>query len=223
MKKNNSIFISILAILLLIVLGIIAINVAPIIKNFIYDLNILKQINEIVTQFKILGIPIIILSQFIQVFLVIIPSEPIELISGMTYGGFLGCVLCFIGATLGTVLIFIITRKYQSNTLSKIYNKYQKQFKTLQKGQNIETIIFILYLVPGLPKEFFSYFVGLTPISLKKFLIISSIARFPSIISSTIGGASLIKGNIELPIILFISTSIFSIIGVFIYKKIQKK
>lgn len=223
MKKFKPIFLSVLAILTLIIVGIIAINLAPTIKKFIYDLDILKQINEIVNQFKILGIPIIILAQFIQVFLVIIPSEPIELISGMSYGGLLGFVLCFIGSTLGTIVIFTITRKYKSKTLSKIYDKYEKQFKTLQKGQNIETIIFILYLVPGLPKEFFSYFVGLTPISLKKFIVISSIARIPSVVSSTIGGASLIKGNIELPIILFIATSIFSIIGVAVYKKFQKK
>jgi len=72
----------------------------------------------------------------------------------------------------------------------------------------------ILFLIPGTPKDLIVYISALLPINPYRFVIISVIARIPSIISSTLAGANLAVGNWELSILIYLIT--FAIIGIVI-------
>lgn len=80
----------------------------------------------------------------------------------------------------------------------------------------------ILFLIPGTPKDLLVYIAGLLPIKPLKFILISSIARFPSVISSTLAGANLAKGNWQFSILIYAIT--FLIVGIilFVMKKVDK-
>ena len=90
----------------------------------------------------------------------------------------------------------------------------------LQNTKKLNILIFILFFIPGKPKDLFTYFIGLTPMKLRTFLILSSIARIPSVISSTIGGEALGLQNYTFAIVVFILTAAISGIGLLIYRKI---
>ena len=92
--------------------------------------------------------------------------------------------------------------------------------KFLQNTKKLNILIFILFFIPGTPKDLFTYFIGLTPMKLRTFLILSSIARIPSVISSTIGGEALGLQNYTFAIAVFILTAAISGIGLLIYRKI---
>lgn len=86
-----------------------------------------------------------------------------------------------------------------------------------------DTFIFLLFFIPGTPKDLFTYFVGLTEIKLSTFLTISMVARIPSILSSTFGGHLLGEKQYLGAILLYGITGGVSIIGLFIYNSIIRK
>jgi uncharacterized membrane protein YdjX (TVP38/TMEM64 family) len=73
--------------------------------------------------------------------------------------------------------------------------------------------------LPLVPKDFLTYIGSLLPISLKKFLLITLIARFPSIISSTIVGDKIIEGDVKTIVLAYGITYMISFLVAYIYKK----
>ena len=73
----------------------------------------------------------------------------------------------------------------------------------------------ILFLIPGTPKDLLVYIAGLLPLKPLRFILISTFARIPSMISSTMAGASIVEGNLKLGIILYTIT--FLIVGIVIF------
>ncbi len=60
----------------------------------------------------------------------------------------------------------------------------------------MDILVFLLFCIPGTPKDILTYIAVLLPINIYRFLVISTIARIPSVISSTIVGSSLLTGNL---------------------------
>ena len=85
-------------------------------------------------------------------------------------------------------------------------------FKSPEK---VELIMTILFLIPGTPKDLLVYIGGLLPIKPVRFILISTFARFPSVISSTIAGANIVNGNFGITVLVYIIT--FAITALFIY------
>ena len=130
-------------------------------------------------------------------------------------------LLCLVGAALGSVIIYGLTKQFGIRMVEAFVSREKIQsLKFLQNTKKLNILIFILFFIPGTPKDLFTYFIGLTPMKLRTFLILSSIARIPSVISSTIGGEALGLQNYTFAIAVFILTAAISGIGLLIYRKI---
>ena len=153
-----------------------------------------------------------------------IPAEPLEIGSGLAFGAVGGSLLCLLGSMLGTVIILLLTRKLGTRilTLFRLDNKVQK-LKFLEDKEKRNSLIFLFYLIPGTPKDVGAYVVGLTDMNLAEYMIISGIARIPSIISSTICGAFLGQKNLPLAIGVFAATTVVTILGGIGYKKLAAR
>ena len=79
---------------------------------------------------------------------------------------------------------------------------------------------FFLFFLPGTPKDLLCYVVGLTDLPLKTWLIVSAIAPFPSIVTSTIGGDALGMGNYTFALLVFVATMVISGGGLLVYRAI---
>ena len=77
--------------------------------------------------------------------------------------------------------------------------------------------------IPGTPKDFLSYFAGLTPLTLKQWLGIVAIARLPSLLTSTITGAAAGEENYLLSGIMLAITLVMSLLGILYYRRLTKK
>ena len=84
-------------------------------------------------------------------------------------------------------------------------------------------LIFILFFIPGTPKDLLTYVAGLTQIKLFPYILITSIAKIPSVITSTIGGDAFGEKKYLYAFIVFVLTGLISIVGLIIYNKITKK
>ena len=72
-------------------------------------------------------------------------------------------------------------------------------------------------------QDLLCYFIGLTDIDFMTMLLICSLGRLPSIITSTVGGDALGTANYMWAIAVFAVTAIISIGGIAIYNHICRK
>lgn len=162
--------------------------------------------------------------QFLQVFIALIPGELLESAAGFVFGPFTGTLLCYLGITLASILVFQLTRRFGVK-VAEIFISREKinrlRFLNTEKKRNF--LIFLLFFIPGTPKDLFTYFVGLTEIRLGTFLVISLIARIPSVVSSTFGGHLLGEGKYIGAVILYGVTAVISLLGMVGYHMWMKK
>ncbi len=158
-----------------------------------------------------------------QVLVALIPGEPLEIGGGYAFGAIEGTLLCVLGITIGGILIFLLVRKFGMKLVEVFFPAEKiRSLKFLQNEKRLNLLAFIIFAIPGTPKDLLSYFVGLTPMKLSTWLLITSVARLPSIVSSTWGGSALNQEKYIQAVIVFGATLLISGIGYVAYQKYSK-
>jgi len=164
--------------------------------------------------------------QFAQIFLVIFPGEPLEILAGMCYGAVWGTIFTFFCVALTTTILFWTVRKYGKKF---IYNSFDKsridkieKSKIFQNPNKIEIILALCFAITGAPKDILVYIGGLLPIKPLRFILIATFCRFPSIVSSTIVGEYFSEGNWKVSIIVYGITFAITILTLAIIKIFDK-
>lgn len=161
-----------------------------------------------------------------QILLVVLPGEPLEILAGMCYGTIGGTIFIMATVCLTTTIIFLLVRKFGRAYVEEFFSKEKidkiENSKFFKDSKNIEIIMTILFIIPGTPKDLLVYIGGLLPIKPVRFILISTFARFPSVITSTLMGASLLNGNITMSIIIYIATFLLTLIFILIVNKFDK-
>ena len=161
---------------------------------------------------------------FIQVLIALIPGEPVELAAGYAFGFWEGTLLSMAGILLGSLVIFLLVRKFGVKLVEVFFShKDIKQLNFLKNSKKTAVIAFLLMLIPGTPKDFLSYFAGLTKLKLWQWLLIVGIARLPSLITSTATGAAAGEKNYILAGVMLVITALISIAGILYYRRISKQ
>ena len=159
-----------------------------------------------------------------QILIAFIPGEPLEIVAGYVFGTFKGTLLCIAAASLGSIIVLLLVRKFGKALLEIYFDKEKiESLKFLQSSEKKIIIFLILFIVPGTPKDLLCYYGGLTDISMPLLIFICTVCRFPSIITSTIGGNALGTGEYGFAVIVFVITAVISAIGIIIYNKFSKK
>ncbi len=179
---------------------------------------------EYLRSFGIFSSFVLLSFQILQVFVAIIPGEVIEITAGLLLPPFFACIVVYLGVFLATSLIFFLMRKMGSK-FSRIFVSEEKlrSLRFINSKEKLKKSAFLLFLIPGTPKDLLTYFFALTPFKFSDFAIITMIARFPSVISSVIGGRFVGEGEYVNAIIVFAVTALISLIGILIYDRIKKK
>ena len=161
--------------------------------------------------------------QALQIVIAFIPGEPIEIIAGILYGTWGGLLLCLSGCVVASTLVFSISKKCGTSLLYKMFGKNKvDNFAFLKNKKRVETVSFILFLIPGTPKDMLTYVAGVSNLKLSRFLLISTFARIPSVVSSTLIGSSMRQGDWGITITIFIITAIIGILGIRFNDKIME-
>jgi len=162
--------------------------------------------------------------QLLQIFVAFIPGEPVELLLGYIWGPWLGMLTCLIGIFIGTLTIFLLVRRLGMKFVRKIVGTDDlTKYKFLSDKNKVELTVFILFFIPGTPKDALTYIAPIAPISPIKYLIIATIARIPSIITSTLLGDSIANGDYLLAVIVFVITALITVLGIIFGNKYIEK
>ncbi|HUL31723.1 MAG TPA: TVP38/TMEM64 family protein [Thermodesulfobacteriota bacterium] len=130
-----------------------------------------------------------ILLQITQVVIAPIPGGAIEFLGGYLFGVRAGFVYSMIGLILGSWLAFSLARIFERIAVEKfVSEETRKKFEYLVEHGGV-ILSFILFLLPGFPKDALCYILGLTPMHLGLFLIISTVGRIPGTLMAILQGA----------------------------------
>ena len=160
----------------------------------------------------------------LQIVVAFIPGEPFELAAGYAFGALWGTLLVWIGAIIGTTVVFLFVRKIGVKAVEVFFPREKiNSLKYLQDEKKLNAAAFLLFLIPGTPKDLLTYLAGLTKIRLLPWIVLTSIARIPSIVTSTISGNALGIEKYTLAIIVYVATALVSGIGLLIYQRLQRQ
>lgn len=160
----------------------------------------------------------------LQIIIAFIPGEPFEIAAGYVFGFWQGTLLCLLGSCLASGIIMLLVKKWGTKIIYVFFSKDKLNelwFLNDQKRLNFWT--FIAYLIPGSPKDIMTYAIGLTNMKLTTFMLLSTIARIPSIITSTFSGNALGEENYMIALFSFVFTLLISIVGLIFYAKFTKR
>ena len=153
--------------------------------------------------------------QLLQIFIALIPGEPVELMLGFVWGPWLGMLTCLLGIFIGTAVIFLLVKRFGRPFVRRIVgDKDLSTYKFLSDPRKIDLTVFVLFFIPGTPKDALTYIAPLAPIKPARYLAIATLARIPSIITSTLLGDSIAEGDYLLSVIVFAVTALISVLGI---------
>ncbi len=122
--------------------------------------------------------------QCLQVIVAMIPGEILEVGAGYAFGAVEGTLLCMGGVAIASAMIFLLTKRLGVKLVETFISREKiDELRFINSEKKLKRLIFILFFIPGTPKDLFTYFAGLTRIKLSEFLVISLIARIPSVVS----------------------------------------
>lgn len=223
MNKKKILIWSIISILIIAVIVLLIIY-GPRVLNYFKDPTLREKFKNFIESLGFFGVFVYILVIVIQIIVAFIPGEPFELLAGIMYGTFGGLLISLIGAFIGSTIVFLLVKKFGKRITNKFFSEEKMQkYKFLNSERNRNRLLFIIFLIPGTPKDLLTYFAPLTPIKYSSYIIITTIARIPSIITSTIAGESILEGDYHIAIIVYGITFLLTIFGILIDNYIQKK
>lgn len=123
-----------------------------------------------------------------QVIISPIPGEVTGIIGGFLYGKFLGILLSTIGLTIGSWTAFSLSRWLGGPFVEKFVRKETMNRYDYLLHHKGAFLVFLLFLIPGFPKDLLCYILGLGHLSTKEFLVISTVGRFMGTVLLTLGG-----------------------------------
>lgn len=162
-----------------------------------------------------LGVLFLLAIEFLQVVVAFVPGEVVQMAAGMMYGPWLGALVIVIGCVISSAFVFAIVHKLGAPFVqAMVPTTYLEKFRHFEETGKLNIIVFILFLIPGLPKDVFTYLVPLTDMRMGTFLVLANVARIPGIIVSTYAADGLLDGRIIESVIIFAVAAAIAVVGI---------
>lgn len=158
-------------------------------RNTFFNVKSLSHLPSTLADNKFEAFGVLILMQILQIIVCVIPGQPIQMASSYTFGFWGGLLITIIGAVLGTIITYCIAAFLGKSAMRLIFgrekiNKYSKKLN----NRKSYLLIFIIYLIPGIPKDSVSYIAGISEIKLRPFVYMSTLGRIPGVAGSLLIG-----------------------------------
>ncbi len=154
-----------------------------------------ERLTDFITSFGFYAPLVFISVQILQVIITPIPGELTGFLGGYVFGLGLGLTYSTIGLTLGSLFAFWLSRRLGMPFVSRfVGQETMLKFNRLMERRGA-LFSFLFFLVPFLPKDAFCYLLGLSPMQIFTFLLISTLGRFPGTLLLTMQGQAIRSEN----------------------------
>ncbi len=158
--------------------------------------------------------------QVLQMLLAIIPGAPVSVAMGIAFGTFWGTVLNILSTVLGTVIIVWCVEKFGMKFVNKFMNsKGFEKLTFLHTASKRNMLLFLLFLIPGTPKDLVTFMAPFTGASGKS-IVIASLARIPSIILMVMVGSSLSSSQFAMTAVVLTVAAVAGLVGILLRDKL---
>lgn len=210
--RNYSLFLNgFLAVLFIAALIFLTVKYGP---SFTKLVKNPREFRELLVSYGPAGIFVFIFFQMSQVVIAAIPGEFVQIAGGYIYGTFFGTVYSLVGIVCGAAIAFFIARLLGLNLVKHLApQKGFEKFNFIVNQPKVEVTLFLLFLIPGIPKDTLVYLAGLTPIKPLPFFLIFTIARFPGILAASYIGMHVQEQNYTRVIVVVTIACILFLVG----------
>lgn len=189
--------------------------------SIVFEPGGVETLIELITSQGPLGVLILLGMQLLQIIVAFIPGEVVQIAAGMMYGPLWGSVVILVGCVLSSMAVYELVHKLGAPFVrSMVGEKQLLKFRQFELSGKFGVTVFILFLIPGFPKDVLTYIVPLSDMNLRTFLLLSTIGRTPGVIISTYAAAGLADGNIVTSVIIFVVAALIAIIVLLLRNRI---
>lgn len=207
----------------LVVVAIIVVLVWPYI-HLVFEPDGLDQLIDRVQGAGIGGVLILEAIQFLQVVVAFIPGEVVQVAAGMIYGPWWGALIILVGCVISSAFIYMLVHKLGAPFVhDMVPQKYTAKFREFEQSGKFNMVVFVLFLIPGLPKDVFTYITPLSDMKLSTFLVIANTARIPGIVLSTYAADGLLEGRVFESVVMFGVLALIAVAALLVYNKLSSK
>lgn len=220
-KSNLSAIINL--ILLLIFIVAIPVYIWVFHRDFIRDIDSIEEVVALLDANKTAAILIYLGLQIMQIIVSVLPGQVFQVAAGYYFGFFMGLVYSLIGAAIGTTITYFVAKWLGSNAIEVLFGKEKidKIVKMLNSSRAYN-VVFLLYLIPGIPKDLVGYAAGISSINFRILLVLSIIGRTFGMSGSLLFGYLYAQKEYTLMYIVAAVAVIIFLICIIYRKKISK-
>lgn len=161
--------------------------------------------------------------QVFQVVIFIVPGEVPQIAAGYLFGSVLGTIYSLIGILIGSVIDFWLARLLGRTFVEGVFGSEKvAQFDSFSQSKGPQTAFFLLFVIPGIPKDILVYVAGISPLKFWTFLLVSMAGRLPGILGSAVVGNSAAQERWVLGGVIFGVALILFTLGVIFRGRLQK-
>lgn len=171
-----------------------------------------------VSSHGILGPLAFVFLQILQTILAPIPGNVVGGVGGFIFGWW-GILWTLIGSAIGFFIVFWLSRKFGRPLVEKLVKKESLDKFDFIAGRDAPFILFMIFLIPGLPDDVVCYLAGLTEVPIRKLMVLVLLGRLPAIVMTNYIGSGLGEESLAPVIVATVATVI--IIAVVLWKKDQ--
>lgn len=156
----------------------------------------------------------------LQVVVAVLPGEPLEIAAGFAFGAWEGALLCMVGSFAGGMAAFGLSRGLGVRAVEAFVPREKiESLGFVRDARRLTLWMWILFLIPGTPKDALTYLAGLTRMRLRTWALIAAVARVPSIVTSTVGGGALGEGEPAVAAAALGAAALAAAAGLIVWKK----
>lgn len=190
--------------------------------SLIFEPDGLDRMIESIQSQGPVGVFILLGLQLLQIIVAFIPGEVVQVAAGMLYGPLFGTLIILLGCVISSSLIYLLVHKLGAPFVrAMVDEKHLVKFYEFERSGKLNLIVFVLFLIPGMPKDVFTYLIPLTNMRMRAFLVLSTVGRIPGVIISTYAAAGLAEGDITTSLIIFGIAAVLMILGIIFRDRIM--
>ena len=151
--------------------------------------------------------------QIIQVVICVLPGQPIQFAASYMFGVARGYLFSIIGAVIGTAISFYLAKLLGSEAMHLFFGekKVKEYQRRLNSGRGL-LLAFLIYMIPGVPKDLVSYAAGISEMRFRPFLLAATVGRSPAMLGSLLVGHFFGKQNYTAMIIVTVAVVLLLLI-----------
>lgn len=131
-----------------------------------------------------------------QIVIAVLPGEPVELAAGYLFGFWEGTAVCLAGGMVGTLVVTVLVRALGMRVVRAFFSAEQLEgVSWLRDSARFELLMFVVFLIPGTPKDVLTYVAGLTSCRWCRIAAIATVGRIPSVVTSTLVAGFASRGD----------------------------